>query len=399
MNPPQGAAAETPEQSAMPAEWTTRIETLASKITDAVKPSKAISLDVHNLSSLGAGDVEVIRRALRAELQQRGIRIASSGVDVKVTLSENADRFVWVAAVHQKDESKVLIANLEGKAGGTVPVARKSVVLHREMVWQQPEPIMDFLISDVSTDGRPQMFVLEEKRIIRYRKENGEWKSSETFAISVPDHRPRDIRGLIDAADHLFTFKLSDAQCTGGATVSFELKCEKVPTSAWPLLAGGIDRGFMAIVEGRNYFGGDLDVYGDVEVEAPLFYSIAVMKQLKGAEWILAEVDGKSRRYNNANRAMAVYSGWGDDVVSVAAGCGNDWQTLASAPGDWTETDRLQSYDVEQSVAVANGDPVEFSGPIFAMWPTLDAKVVRVVSKNLKTGMYEASIITVSCVF
>jgi len=383
----------------MPAEWTTRIETLATKIADAVKPSKTISLDVQNLSSLGVVDVEMIRKALHAELQKRGIRIAPSGVDVEVTLSENVERFVWVAEVHQKDEPKVFIASLEGKAPRSAPITRKPVVLHREVIWQQPEPMMDFLVSDVSADGRPQMFVLEAKRVVSYRKDNGEWKPSETFAIPVPDHRPRDIRGLIDATNLLFTLKLSDAQCSGGATVSFELKCEKGTTSAWPFLAGGQDRGSMEIVESRNYFGNDLHVYVDVEVKPPQFYSIAVMKRLKGGEWILTEVDGKARKYGENNKAIAVYSGWGDGVVSVGAGCGTNWQILASAPGDWTETDRLQSYDVEQTAAVASGEPLELSGPIFAMWPGPDAKAVRVVSKNLKTGMYEASIITVSCAY
>lgn len=391
--------AENAAQTAMPAEWTNRVETLAGKIADAVKASKTVSLDVQNLSSLGAGDAEMIHKALRAELQKHGIRIASSGTDVKVTLSENLERFIWIAEVHGKDEPRVFIASLEGKATGSVPIARKPVVLHRELIWQQTEPMMDFLVSDVSADGRPQMFVLEAKRIVSYRKENGEWKPSETFALPTPDNRPRDIRGLIDTADHLFTFKLSDVQCSGGGTVSFELKCEKGATAAWPLVAGGQDRGFMAIVEGRNYFGGDLDVYGDAEVEAPPFYSVAVMKELKGAEWILAEVDGKSRKYNDANEARAVYAGWGDDVVNVASGCGTDWQILASAPGDWTVTDRLQSYDVEHGAATASGEPLEFAGPILAMWPTLDAKAVRVVSKNLKTGEYEASIVSVSCAY
>ena len=381
----------------MPEEWTIRVGTLAGQIAEAARPSKAIALEVQNISSLPAADVEMIRQAFQKQLANRGIRIAATGVDVKVTLSENIERFLWIAEIRRKGEATVFIANLEGKASANVAVVRQSVVLQRELVWQQAEPMMDFLVSDVSADGRPQMFVLEAKRILSYRKENGEWKPSETFAIPVPDHRPRDIRGQIDAAAHLFTFRLSDAQCSGGATVSFELKCEKGATAAWPLVAGGQDRGFMAIVEGRNYFGGDLDVYGYAEVEAPPFYSVAVMKQLKGADWILAEVDGKSRRYNDAKKAAEVYSGWGDEVVSVASGCGTDWQILASGTGDWTGPDRLRSYNVEKETVVADSEPLEFSGPILTLWPSLDARTARVVSKNLQTGMYEASILTAGC--
>jgi hypothetical protein len=52
---------------------------------------------------------------------------------------------------------------------------------------------------------------------------------------------------------------------------------------------------------------------------------------------------------------------------------------------------------VAKDAAVADSEPLEFSGPILALWPLLDARTVRVVSKNLQTGMYEASVVTASC--
>jgi hypothetical protein len=380
----------------MPAEWTIRVGTLAGQIADVVRPSKAISLEVQNISSLGAADVEMIRHALQEQLARRGIRIGANGGEVKVALSENVERFVWIAEVPRKDEVKVFLASLEGKATANVPAVRQSVELRREIVWQQAEPMMDFLISDVAPEGLPVMFVLEAKRIVSYRKEKGSWNGAETFPIPVPDHRPRDLRGLADVFEQLFSFQLSDAHCEGAAVDTFELICRGSPP-AWPILSGGQDRGSMNIVGNRNYFDADLDVYGDVEVQALPFYTIAVMRRMKGSQWILSELDGKSRKYDESLKATAAYSGWGDDIVAVAPGCGGDWQILASATGDWTEPDRLRSYDMEKDAAVADSEPLEFSGPILALWPSLDARTARVVSKNLQTGMYEASIVTASC--
>lgn len=381
----------------IPAEWTIRAGTLAGRIAEAVRPSKAVSLEVQNISSLPAADVEMIRQAFQKQLANRGIRIAATGVDVKLTLSENIERFVWIAEIRRKGEATVFIASLEGKASANVPVARQSVVLQRELVWQQAEPMMDFLISDVAPEGLPVMFVLEEKRIVSFRKEKGSWNRAETFPIPVPDHRPRDLRGLIDVFGHIFTFQLSDADCEGGAGISFELTCRKGSPPAWAILAGGQERGSMNIVSNRNYFDGDLDVYGDVDIKALPFYTIAVMKRMKASQWILAELDGKSKKYDESLKAIAAFSGWGDDIVAVAPGCGNDWQILASGTGDWTEPDRLRSYDVEGDGAVADSEPLEFAGPILALWPSLDARTARVVSKNLQTGMYEASIVTAGC--
>jgi len=382
---------------AMPLEWANRIGTLADQIAEAVRPSKAISLEVQNISSLGAADVEMIRQGLQQQLARRGIRIGTDGSDVKVTLSENIECFVWIAEVRRKDEATVFIASLEGKATANLPTVRHAVVLQREIVWQQTEPMMDFLVADVTPEGLPVMFVLEAKRIVSYRKEKGSWNAAQTFPIPVPDHRPRDLRGLADAFEELFSFQLSDANCEGAAAQKFELTCKKGSPPAWPILSGGQERGSMNIVSNRNYFDGDLDVYGDVETHEPPFYSIAVMRRMKGSQWILAELDGESRKYDESLKATAAYSGWGDEIVAVAPGCGNDWQILASAAGDWTELDRLRSYDVAKDAAVADSEPLEFSGPILALWPMLDARTARVVSKNLQTGMYEASIVTVTC--
>ena len=381
----------------MPEEWTIRVATLAGQIAEATRPSKAVSLEVQNISSLPAVDVEMIRQAFQKQLANRGIRIGASGADVKVTLSENIERFIWVAEVRRKDDTSVFIASLEGKATANAPAARPSVVLQREIVWQQAEPMMDFLISDVALEGLPVMFVLEGKRIVSYRKKEGAWNTAETFPIPVPDHRPRDLRGLIDVFERLSSFHLSDAHCEGGAGSSFDLNCKKGSPPAWPILAGGQERGSMNNVDSRNYFEGDLDVYGDADVQAPPFYTVAVMKRIKGGQWILAEEDGKSREYDESLKAIATFPGWGDDVVAVTPGCGDDWQILASGTGDWTEPDRLRSYDVEKDAAVADSEPLEFAGPILALWPSLDARTARVVSKNLQTGMYEASIVTAGC--
>jgi len=63
----------------MPLEWAIRVGTLAGQIAEAVRPSKAISLEVQNISSLGAADLEMIRHGLQQELSRRGIRIEAGG--------------------------------------------------------------------------------------------------------------------------------------------------------------------------------------------------------------------------------------------------------------------------------------------------------------------------------
>jgi hypothetical protein len=70
---------------------------------------------------------------------------------------------------------------------------------------------------------------------------------------------------------------------------------------------------------------------------------------------------------------------------------------LVTGTGDWTQRDQIQAYDLKNHQALANGPPLEFPGPVLALWPSEDGKTVRVISRNLQTGAYEASIVSVSC--
>ena len=89
---------------------------------------------------------------------------------------------------------------------------------------------------------------------------------------------------------------------------------------------------------------------------------------------------------------------------------------LATGTGDSAQPDHIEIYDIRnypesqnatkplspqerlpapQGIAV--GQPLDFAGPILALWSAEDQKSARAVSLNLQTGMYEGSILTVSC--
>jgi len=397
ISPPSVPAA---PQTGIPDTWNDAVKTLAGEIAAAVKPSRAISLNVKNISSLSAEEVGVIRKALETELATQGLQIRSGEAELRVTLSENAESYVWVAESRRGDDQRTVVVRVEKSREPKRNAAKQSVVLYRDLIWQQSQPIMDFFVPDVSPDGEPLMFVLEQRQIITYHFERGSWRASAIFQISVPEHRPRDLRGLIDFVADTFSFQLSDARCDGDAKRHPEFTCNKDAWAAWPVNAGGEKRGGMNMVQGRNYFDGDLAVYGDAKFTVPPFFSIAVVNRRDGmdwADWILAELDGKSRSYDNSSKAVASYAGWGDGIVSIPTGCGVDPTVLVSGTGDWTERDYLRAYRTDFASPAAISDPLEFPGPIMALWPSLDGRAARVTSKNLQTGMYEASIVTISC--
>ena len=73
------------------------------------------------------------------------------------------------------------------------------------------------------------------------------------------------------------------------------------------------------------------------------------------------------------------------------------WQLLVTRPGDWTQPDAIQAFEIIERQAVAISQPVEFDGPVTALWPASDAKSANAVVHNLKTGQYEAHSLTINC--
>jgi len=116
-----------------------------------------------------------------------------------------------------------------------------------------------------------------------------------------------------------------------------------------------------------------------------------------GEFWITTELDGKARLYEGLNTPAAIFSGWGDDIAMIKTACNREWQVLVTGTGDRTQPDHIQIYEIKDRRAMPVGQPLEFPGPILALWPSTDMRSARVVSRNLQTGMYEASIVSVTC--
>jgi hypothetical protein len=82
--------------------------------------------------------------------------------------------------------------------------------------------------------------------------------------------------------------------------------------------------------------------------------------------------------------------------AALASTCSGSPLMLSTGSGDWTVRDFIQAYeDKNQREPIAQ--PIQFPGPILALWPAEDGKTARLVSRNLQTGAYEASIVSVSC--
>jgi hypothetical protein len=377
-------------QTELPAKWSEGVKALSGKIVTAVKSSQAISLEVKNLSSFGASDVEAIRKALASELASRGIRISVGETRVIVTLSENAGGYVWIEEIQKNGQSRVemiSVANID-----EIPFSLKPTpVLQRRIVWRQRNEFLDF--SSKSADPlRINTVTIFEPGSIKTYMSLFE-KLMDRRVQDIPSTRgPRDLRGLLThTKDGTTRAYVGTESC-----ILKDSYCGESSSQDWPF-PWGIEARFAG---DRNYFGGFAhDVTGMPDHLA--FYSLAIGINIfdHSTPIITTELDGRARLYNDSEPEIAIFANWGDEIASVNRPCGTSWEVLVSGTGDWTQPDHIQMYEIsfEKASAIALGQPLEFPGPITAMWPEDDEKSVRIVSKNLETGMYEASIVAVSC--
>ena len=387
--------AQTP--APVPFEWNEAVHALAGKIASALTPAHTFSVEVKDVTQSAPVDPAALRRALADQLSilgSRQVESDSAESHIQVSISHGVDAYLLVAEVSSAGGSQtvmVAVANPEQTAVQPGPAPS----LNRKIVWRQPQPILDFEQADIDA-SHAVWYILEPERIELYELSGGAeiLHDAKTLGRSFASRDPRGRIVLTDAT-HITTFH-AGMQCDSSWSPTFSIQCKGIPGQQWPM--GAVSWRFESP---RNYFSGNMVFSNSVETKFPAFYSAASPSPetsgQSGSKWIIAGIDGQTQIVGGTADASSTFAGWGSDIATLAPGCGPQWLVLATGAGDWTQPDRLQLYQIAGQRAVAVGQPMEVPGPVVALWAASDGKSARIVAKNLETGMYEASIVSVTC--
>jgi hypothetical protein len=386
--------AQTPVQ--LPHTWSEAVYTLAQKIAVVLGTSHPFSLDVKDVSGNARVELASIRQTLEDDLVQRGARSVQPPADaqVQVTISQTVTGFVLVAETHVGEAQQVAVVPV-ASTDELPPQPSVEPGIQRKIIWQQAVPILDF-VQMQADPHRALWYFLEPDHLVVYEFDD--------VAQVLRDPQPvarrytsRDLRGHLVASDamHVSAF-VEGIRCDGSWNPSFSVECRENSGLQWPV--GTVS---WTVNPARNYFSGAVTFSNDLQAKFPAFFSSASPSPettgLSSSRRIVAGLDGQTQLFVGRAEPASNFDGWGSDIVSIASGCGSAWQVLAAGPGDWTQKDHIQLYEIRDRVAVAIGQPMELSGPILAFWASGDGNSARVVSRNLESGMYEASIVSVSC--
>jgi hypothetical protein len=367
--------------------WDPSAAQFAKEIAAIAGPGTA-SLTIRNSSSISNDDLPEIRGSLELKLRDAGIQLRgeeNAATAVRVTLSENARGYLWVAEVQQGNETRVTMVEVQ-RTNAAVPATAQSVTLRKTLLWSQPNSMLDAALIKIGLQD--YIAVLEQAQVVVYRMAAGKPQIEQTLAI--PNARAGlDPRGrLVPATGYPFDVYLPGVTCTSNAALPLYVSC-KQSDDPWPI---GSQKAFFN--SSRNYFTGALAP--GVGRQAPPFYSAAELPRSNYSLWIFAGVNGQFRAVDKVNDVpLSVDStrGWGSDIASIR-GCGNATYVVASTPGSGEE-DSVRAYEVADREPVAVSLPLQMAGPVLALWREGDAATA--VVKNNRTDSYEAHSISVGC--
>jgi hypothetical protein len=370
-------------------EWDAPARELAEKIIARTQSRTGLSLTVKNISSLPQSRVAEVERALESELRRRGLSLVGpeqAMEQARVTLSENTSGYLWVAEVGHDDSWGVVMA----PAPFVAPAERApaALILRRTPMWSQPEPMLD-----VVSTGDGGLLVLGRDLVSLYRVQDRKWQLAGAAPLAHSRPWPRDLRGRLVQADGSYRAYLQGMQCSGTTQPQLTLACQE-SDDPWRL-SPEVNAFFSSR---RNFFTGAVKLARSSEAgDLGPFYSAAMFPQGERGFWIVAFTSGGARLINAQGQALTAFNAWGSDLAGIASDCGSGWQVLATRAADSTQPDSLSAYEIVNRDAVEAGLPLEFAGPITAMWSAADGRSATVISHNLRTGNYEAFSVSAAC--
>ena len=329
--------------SAPSADWDAAVRELVDRVAAMSTPER-VDLTVNNLSSLNASEVAAVGQQVRTELAKRHFRLSGAQApeaELTVTLSEGAEGYLIVAQVRRASvgqTDQVAMVSVSRAAKKAAPSG--GVTLAQTRVWEQPGGILDFALPAAAPGATPEMIVLERGRIAFYSRPQDQWQLSQAVTIQPTRSWLRTDQGHLDLSQGL---AMGDAGIPG-------IDCKGDFTNPQAIHCGFVSQ------DTQTWMQGDASVPKGLDI--------------------------------------------GGDAAAVGLQCDGRAVVLASGKGDWTQPDSIQAYEIDtagRAAAILTGSPVEFAGPVMSLWATGTSGEARAVVHDLKTGNYEAWMVTASC--
>ena len=362
---------------------------LARQTAAFAGPGQPVSVEYRNVSSLGSAELGQARIAFEAALKEAGLRVSDVApvAELRLTLSENQSQCLLVEEARKGDQRQVWMA--AWKRAEPAAAALPGMALDRKLVWEQEEQILDVAFPAAG------MLVLSPSKVTLYTHQNGSWEPRQAVPLVPGKPWPRDLRGRLRVTGASFQAFLPGVACGGAAEPSLSMEC-RAGDEPWVLESGGRATLLANFAATRNHFDGRVATGTGLRKTIAPFYSAASAGEQNRLLWLLAMLDGRTQIFDAWLDPVGAIASWGSDIAGTEASCGGGSQVLATRPGDAGEPDAIQAFAIVNRATAPLTAPVEFAGPVTALWPS-SATSALAVARDPLTGRYAAYVITVVC--
>jgi hypothetical protein len=337
---PTPAPAQTTDQATaqpvrqLPSNWNDAVESLAAKIASLAGRTRTISLEVKNISSVSSSDAAAIRQSLEAALSRRQFHVVPQG-DSGAQL---------VVTLSENSGAYIWVAQLHAASTGHVAM----ISVPRTAATAENESTGSLVLG---------------KRLV--------WQQRTKFVdfaiLTAPDGSTRTL--LILEPDRLAYYSSIDS------TTWRRIASVPIPHSdPWPRdLRGSIDPETSEIRLANVRCAGNL-------TDPDTLHCASATQFLPGST---PKIPG------HEDSATA----------ELSEPCGKQSTVFSTGNGDWTQPDSVQGYLLTSSGPDArpSGSPLQIDGPVISLVPEPGQTAARAVVLDLKTGHYEAYVITANC--
>jgi hypothetical protein len=313
------------------------VRTLAQRVAETLELPEKIAVEWSNVSSLPEAQSLLFRQVFLQELgARRSIVPANAGIPLlRISLRETPTDFLLVAQgtglageqVRMTSLSKVLFLPTMARGAG--------FRLLKELLWQQPQPILDAREFSEAAGSPASIFLLKTDALAIYREADERLRTVQELGLSNYRYTSRDLRGDLQ--------KNKD---------------------------------------------------GELEARLPNLTCLLHGPPTSSDRWTMTcSTNGGAGRLTDSSASG------GDaepDAVALTSGCdGTTWKLLSGETG-WTRPDRLLlvGAGMKRDEAVAS---LEFGGPVLRVASAEDAKVALAVVFDLSSGNYEVYRVTIAC--
>ena len=377
---------------------------LARKTAAFAGRGEPVSASWRNVSSLGSSDFNQVRGLFETALREAGARPGNTAAaEAQITVSENRSQFLMVEEARKGDERQVWIAAWPRVTPAAAGAATPGIALEKKLVWEQTGQILDVVFLSDAAFPTGGMLVLSPTNVTLYARRDAEWELRQALPLASSRPWPRDLRGRLRVTGATFKAYLPGTLCSGTLEPStltmHTMECR--PTEEpWVLESGSGALLLANFAPQRNHFDGRVVTQtGQRKTVAP-FYSAAAAEDQGHQFWLLAMLDGHTQIFDAALDPVDGAAGgaptWGSDIAGTGARCGGGSQVLATRPGDAGQPDAVQAFAVLNRVPTSLTAPLEFAGPVTALWTSNGSSAIAIVH-DVAAGKYAAYLLTVVC--